>query len=501
MRFSTLLLSILLLALIAAPVFSQSIGGGRNCATEQHQQELEKLYPGLLQEQERLQQQAQQQALQQAKTQHLRQAQATITIPVVFHIVYNTPEENISDEQIYSQLTVLNDDFRRTNADRTNTPSHFANLAGDVNIEFCLASTDPNGDLTTGITRTNTSNANFSAGSRIKQSNRGGVDAWDRNQYLNIWVGNIEDGILGYATMPGSPAAYDGVVLHYRAVGTAPYNPFMWSYNLGRTATHEVGHWLGLEHIWGTSSFPSCSDSDRIADTPNQEKENTRCPSGIKISCDNGPYGDMWQNYMDYVDDACMNLFTKGQAAHMNAIVTSYRASLLTSLACTGGLRANFEAVATDTLIAAGNTVQFRDKSVGERPSKRLWQFEGGTPATSTEKDPVVTYKKPGRFKVTLTITKDDMSSTVTREEYIHVTPSTLTVYPVPASDYIIIEQPAKVELRQVVLITHLGQIALQQEVTTRTAKLDTRNLSAGVYFLRIISSTGTETRKVTILK
>ncbi|NDK54922.1 M43 family zinc metalloprotease [Pontibacter fetidus] len=504
MRFRALVCFALLL-FAALPGFGQitpvTQPKGRTCATDAYQETLEQLRPGIKQLQQQAREVAQHYISKQKKGQEMRRA-GSITIPVVFHVVYNAASQNISDEQIYSQLAVLNADFRRTNADKVNTPSHFASLAGDAGIEFCLASTDPNGELTNGITRTKTTASSFSvANNNIKRQDRGGAAAWDRDQYLNIWVGNISDDVLGWATFPGalSSSQYDGVVLHYQTVGAAPYNPFNWEYNKGRTATHEIGHWLGLQHIWGTGNA-SCSDSDGIDDTPNQYEPNYGCPTGTIVSCQNGPYGDMWQNYMDYSNDACMNMFTNDQIAYMQAVLNSSRSKLLISVACNGGLRADFEA-ATEALIQAGEAMNFQDKSVGVKPTTWLWEFEGGTPATSTDRNPTVTYKKPGKYKVTLTISNTQMSSTETKSQFIEVTPTEVTVYPVPAKDHVIIEQPAHVELRHVELIDRVGKVMLSQDVTTRTAELSTANLPSGVYFMRITSSAGTETKKVTIVR
>jgi len=260
-----------------------------------------------------------------------------ITIPVVVHIVYKNSAENLSDARIQSQIDVLNQDFRRLNADASNTPSAFQSVAADVEIEFCLASIDPNGQPTNGITRTSTTVSSFDINNdNIKFTNQGGKDAWPSNKYLNIWVGDISGGILGYATPPGMfPPAYDGVVINYRYFGTAAFGAQS-PYNKGRTATHEVGHWLNLIHIWGDDNG-DCTGSDNVSDTPNQAAENYGCPNYPKTdACTPSAPGVMFMNYMDYVDDACMNMFTLGQKARMHAAINGARSSLFSSNGCSG---------------------------------------------------------------------------------------------------------------------------------------------------------------------
>ncbi len=253
-----------------------------------------------------------------------------ITIPVVVHIVYRTSAENISNAQVQSQIDVLNEDFRRLNTDAANTPSLFQSVAADVEIQFCLATRDPSGNPTSGITRTQTTKSSFSVYTDdVKYSSQGGQDAWPTDQYLNIWVCNLGGNILGYAQFPnGGPAATDGVVIDYRYFGRggSAQAPF----NKGRTATHEVGHWLNLRHIWGDAQ---CGD-DYVNDTPIQQGPNYNCPTFPSPSC--GNTSDMFMNYMDYTDDACMNLFTQGQKTRMRAVLApnGFRAGLLSSLGC-----------------------------------------------------------------------------------------------------------------------------------------------------------------------
>lgn len=258
-----------------------------------------------------------------------------VVIPVVVHVIYYNAVQNISDAQVLSQIEVLNEDYRRLNADTTNTPSLFTSVAADCQIQFCLAAQDPNGNWTNGITRTQTTKTSFDINTdEAKYTSTGGHDIWDRNKYLNIWVvPSIRDGsytgILGYAQLPGGGASTDGVVIQYSNFGRignlSPY------YNLGRTVTHEVGHWFNLYHVWGDDGT-GCWGSDYVDDTPNQADENYNCPSFPEPSCNNT--SDMYSNYMDYTDDDCMNIFTEGQKLRMWATINNYRSSLKTSPGC-----------------------------------------------------------------------------------------------------------------------------------------------------------------------
>tara|TARA_B100001250_G_scaffold9849_1_gene8552 strand:- start:1865 stop:2968 length:1104 start_codon:yes stop_codon:yes gene_type:complete len=258
-----------------------------------------------------------------------------ITIPVVVHVVWKTNAENISDAQIFSQIDILNNDFRRTNIDIINTPDSFAVVAADCQIDFCLATTDPNGNPTTGITRTETTVDQFGMfGGGVEESSSGGKDAWPNDDYLNIWVCNLGNGLLGYATPPSNWIGNtDGVVINYPHFGesgntNAPYHK-------GRTATHEVGHWLNLEHLWGGGWGAGCSADDDVTDTPNQEEENYGCQSfPHNANACGTPNGDMFMNYMDYTNDACMNLFTEGQKTRMIAAINQYRPNMLTHNLC-----------------------------------------------------------------------------------------------------------------------------------------------------------------------
>jgi hypothetical protein len=235
-------------------------------------------------------------------------------IKVVVNVVFRTAAQNISDAQIRSQIKVLNQDFRAGNADRSKTPAPWKGLVSDARVEFTLHK----------VTRTQTTRASFGVDDAVKKSSGGGVPPLDPKKFLNLWVCPLSGGLLGYAQFPGGPTATDGVVINFRAFGTngtaqAPFNK-------GRTATHEVGHFLNLRHIWGDTE--DCSGSDLVADTPNAAGPNFGAPPFPKVSCNNGPNGDMFMNYMDYTDDVAMFMFTTQQVVRMRTALAGPRRSL-----------------------------------------------------------------------------------------------------------------------------------------------------------------------------
>lgn len=277
------------------------------------------------------------------KSQAKNQTQATYTIPVVVHVVHNGEPVgtgvNISDAQIASQIKVLNDDFNRLNADRINTPATFQSVAGSFDIQFVLAKQDPNGIASNGISRVQGSKASWSLSDNFQLKSQ---SYWPAEDYLNIWVCNLT-GFLGYtqfpvSSLPGLEGSSnerltDGIVINYREFGSIDDGAFDLDsrYNKGRTLTHELGHLFGLRHIWGDGS--NCTATDYVNDTPSQSGSTSGCPSHPRLDCGSPQQPRMFQNYLDYTNDACMNLFTQGQVSRMSIVLQNSprRASLLTS--------------------------------------------------------------------------------------------------------------------------------------------------------------------------
>ena len=239
-------------------------------------------------------------------TQRVNGLPEVITIPVVFHILYHTPDQNIERTGLERLIAALNRDFNKRNADTSNIPSVFRPYATSMGFEFKIATMDPQGVGTSGVVRKYTPISYWMSDDKMKFSASYGDDAWDSKSYLNIWICNMKD-VLGYSTLPGMDPKKDGIVLGLEDLfahhGTTPV------VNDLRTIVHEAGHWLNLYHIWGEGY---CGD-DKVDDTPKQGSYTPGCPNGTRVTCSNGPIGDMYMNFMDFTDDVCMNMFTNGQ--------------------------------------------------------------------------------------------------------------------------------------------------------------------------------------------
>ena len=273
-----------------------------------------------------------------------------ITIPVVVHVVYNPTQEgsNLSEDLIHFQIWILNESFRRLNGDTGNLEDIFKPLGADIEIEFCLATIDPDGNPTNGITRT-ASYLNYNPQTfdgYVKHSETGGADAWPADKYLNIWSCDmslvVTQYVIGYATFPGGDPSEDGVVIAWPFFGRTD-SPSTAPNNLGRTCVHEVGHWLGLRHIWGDGD---CSATDFVEDTPKADGAHQGdCARGANTCSNEDSFWagvdppDMVENYMDYSGDNCMNIFTLGQKTRMLGFLytDSLRAALFNSDKCRVG--------------------------------------------------------------------------------------------------------------------------------------------------------------------
>lgn len=230
-----------------------------------------------------------------------RLVNGVIEIPVVVNVLYKTTAENVSLAQIQSQIDVLNEDYNATNSDFNKVPSLFSGVKSNVGIRFVLDQ----------VIRKSTTKKSWSTNDAMKKSAQGGISPTSPTTKLNLWVCTLSNGILGYAQFPGGPSSTDGVVIlntGFGRTGTARA-----PYNLGRTATHEVGHWLNLRHIWGDAT---CGN-DLVSDTPTQQTSNFGCPVFPHKTCSNS--GDMSMNYMDYTDDGCMYMFSSGQKSRIMA--------------------------------------------------------------------------------------------------------------------------------------------------------------------------------------
>lgn len=259
---------------------------------------------------------------------------SVLEIPVVVHVVWKNPIENLSQGVIQDQIDILNKDFQRQNSDTINMRSVFSSIAGNPQIKFNLIH----------VQRINTSTDFFATADLyddVKTSSTGGSDAWNTDHYLNIWIANLKDNyLLGYAYPPaGAPGwsgfsspgpEFDGVVIDYRAFG--PSTSFLGIPLKGRTAVHEVGHYLGLRHIWGDGD---CSQDDNVADTPISDDNAQFACDKTRNSCNEGPgdLPDLIENFMDYSSETCQNTFTKGQATLMRTVLQTYRPGLLQNVA------------------------------------------------------------------------------------------------------------------------------------------------------------------------
>lgn len=366
-------------------LFASLLGfGQRQCGTDRIHQENQIKNPELYKSQEDFKNEINK-ILESPKP--LRLSSETIyTLPVVVHVIYNnTAGTNISDAQVFSQITVLNQDFRK----QTGTPGFNSDpLGADTKIEFCLATRDPDGNPTNGIVRILNTKTEWTDSD---ESTLKGLSHWPSNQYCNIYVCKMHVDYLGYAQYPanynlsgpeGDDGALDGIVIDYKAfgntgvAGTSPRG----LYGKGRTATHEVSHWLGLLHIWGQGS--GCG-TDYVSDTPLDQGANMDADCNDQSDCDGNSVfvQDMTNNYLDYSPDVCMNLFTIGQKDRMRAVIENSptRFALLSSNGCSAplsiGVKNNSGYGSVQALLEGNEDVYFEIFDLAGRTMKNGWLY------------------------------------------------------------------------------------------------------------------------------
>lgn len=361
----------------------------------------------------------------------VQKTEATYKIPIIVHVIHNGEPigegSNISAAQIYGQIEVLNEDFNFTNPNKEETLAIFKDVAANPSIEFVPATIDPDGNplREPGIHRskgcfTQWNKATFDLYGKPTTS-------WNPDNYFNIWTANFRRGEYGYAQFPNisqleglnedeGEAATDGILVNYRNFGSIEKTPNSTELinaaplNFGRTATHEAGHFFGLLHTWGL--VESCANDDFCDDTPNKSTSQKECNLN-EVSCETGQLS-MVQNFMDYTHDKCMTLFTADQVERMHAVleISPRRKELLvsqTAAPIANKLFSLFEI--SQQRVIKGGKVKFTDKSLATG-NKQIdvyqWTFEGGTPATSTERHPTITYSQQGSFRATLKVLSND---------------------------------------------------------------------------------------------
>lgn len=347
-----------------------------------------------------------------------------LTIPVVFHILHQYGSENISDAQVHDAMRIMNEDYRKLNADFAATVPAFTGIAADCEIEFKLAQKDPTGACHNGIDRIYSALTN-SGDDAAK------LNYWPRSMYLNIWVVKTmaDAGVAGYAYLPGTafPSSKDGIIILSTYIGSIGTGSPTRSHALG----HEIGHFLNLKHCWGGTNNPGvdCSGTDNVSDTPPTEGWTTCNLSGA--TC--GSPQDNVQNFMEY--SYCSTMFTAGQKTRARAALANtsgQRNSLVTTsnLAATGVslpsvlCQANFESNNPVNTICAGDSLTFTDLSWNGTPTGWTWNFAGGTPNTSGLTSPTVTYNTPGIYDVSLSVTNSSGTVATTKVGYVTVNPT-----------------------------------------------------------------------------
>lgn len=506
----------------------------------------EQQYPGSKQKLDDVIKTAQNQSKLQDKRTGARSADTIYRIPVVVHIVYTTAAENLADSLVYSQIEVLNKAFRRDNADSSDTRAEFKPFAGDAGIEFYLATLDPDGNPTTGITRTVGNPPPFFGfspfGDEVKKNSTGGKDPWPTDRYLNIWVCNLFNGfgVLGYAYPPvgnlsnwpagSSPAdtSLQGVVIYHEVFGfNNPLALASPAYNIaaeGKTCVHEVAHYLGLRHIWGDGP---CAEDDFVKDTPEaSDNSQQQCDWTLNQCAPTCPllpdYPNMIENYMDYSADSCMNMFSYGQIAVMRGVLATYRSRL--PEITYGVIKPNSVGVSQNTFVI-GNTdslVVTIDLTRWVSSTAYPYVFSTGDalngnvsgPFNATDCQQVVLY--PGDYLInaagdTLFFNQGDTVSlysdgTVQINEFrpsvgiSNVTGPAFKVYPNPATGVVSVSVGGSAQIQGLSIINLLGETVFSQSSNlSNQTTVDVSSLVAGVYLVQLKTAQGFSVQRLVV--
>lgn len=387
----------------------------RYCGTDEATTDLYKQFPHLKQEAEWLEKQEQNQ-----KKNPNPNTPPVYKIPVVVHILHNYGPENIPDANVKDAIRILNEDFRKQNADISQVVAAFQGITGDAEIEFELARLDPNGNCTNGINRIATPKT-------YKANDQSKLNMWPRNMYLNIWtVNSIASGAAGYTYLPAtvnSQPSIDGIIILYNYFSSISPS----SVGTARALSHEVGHWFNLAHCWGSTNQPgvSCGD-DGVTDTP-VTKGWTSCNLTNNKIC-NPSIEENVQNYMEYA--YCQRMFTVGQCTRMRTALqsgTAQRNNLWSSsnLAATGLsspatlCKADFKV--NKTVVCTGTSITFTDLSWNKTPTSWQWDFDNNSTTDATTQNPTYSYSAPGVYSVKLTVSDGSSTQTTTKTSYITV--------------------------------------------------------------------------------
>lgn len=422
-----LILTALLLGFNSLLAFSQTEQKVIRCETVKYMNEVQMFDPEFIKKQAELEK-ATEEYLQQMNMNKSVNAPSSQRvkriIPIVFHVFHNGGPENISKQRILEQVEILNKDFQRLNSDTNETNPIYKSIAANCDIEFRLAKIDPNGNCTDGIVRVKT-DLTYNADDNIKALSR-----WPNNKYFNVWVvetistTQVGGVVLGRSQFPGGSNATDGVLLKATVTGnTSAYN------NYGRTLTHEIGHSLNLRHIWGDAT---CGN-DFVADTPPHNDANSGCPKNKVSTCVSGNVIEQVENYMDYTDGNCQNMFSLGQKTRMDAVWNStqngrnnlYASSNLIATGTNDGYVANACAPVAEFYrkqeICSGTSAVFSDASYNADVIAWEWTFEGGVPSTSTAANPLVSYPNAGIYDVKLKVTSAGGVDSVVKTDFMRV--------------------------------------------------------------------------------